>query len=188
MNPLNYSLSSEMLQFVSNQVGDFPDLFEDQMSSAGSLQNGAGATPRPPPQAPQTPQTTTTVYQNSNVTLTPTQTLAPQSLPLTPPQTPVQTFSSGQHQIRAPPLLQPRPQMQAIQPQPQQQPTIQVHSQSIPMQTHSFPVHTLVQTHNQALPIQTQAQTVMITSSGGQSRFIQNPVICHQSPTTSFQG
>ncbi|XP_042183490.1 sterol regulatory element-binding protein 2 [Oncorhynchus tshawytscha] len=98
----------EMLQFVSNQVGDFPDLFEDQM-------------------------------------------------------------------------------MQAIQPQPQQQPTIQVHSQSIPMQTHSFPVHTLVQTHNQALPIQTQAQTVMITSSGGQSRFIQNPVICHQSPTTSFQ-
>uniref|UniRef100_A0A674CK36 Sterol regulatory element-binding protein 2 n=1 Tax=Salmo trutta TaxID=8032 RepID=A0A674CK36_SALTR len=130
MNYLNYSLSSEMLQFVSNQVGDFPDLFEDQMSSAGSLQNGAGATPRPPPQAPQTPQTTTT---------------------------------------------------------PQQQPTIQVHSQSIPMQTHSFPVHTLVQTHNQALPIQTQAQTVMITSSGGQSRFIQNPVICHQSPTTSFQ-
>ncbi|XP_045576381.1 sterol regulatory element-binding protein 2 isoform X4 [Salmo salar] len=177
----------EMLQFVSNQVGDFPDLFEDQMSSAGSLQNGAGATPRPPPQAPQTPQTTTTVYQNSNVTLTPTQTLAPQSLPLTPPQTPVQTFSSGQHQIRAPPLLQPRPQMQAIQPQPQQQPTIQVHSQSIPMQTHSFPVHTLVQTHNQALPIQSQAQTVMITSNGGQSRFIQNPVICHQSPTTSFQ-
>uniref|UniRef100_A0A4W5PB34 Sterol regulatory element-binding protein 2 n=1 Tax=Hucho hucho TaxID=62062 RepID=A0A4W5PB34_9TELE len=177
----------EMLQFVSNQVGDFPDLFEDQMASAGSLQNGARATPRPPPQAPQTPQTTTTVYQNSNVTLTPTQTLAPQSLPLTPPQTPVQTFSSGQHQIRAPPLLQPRPQMQAIQPQPQQQPTIQVHTQSIPMQTHSFPVHTLVQTHNQALPIQTQAQTVMITSSGGQSRFIQNPVICHQSPTTSFQ-
>uniref|UniRef100_A0A8C7UYJ6 Sterol regulatory element-binding protein 2 n=1 Tax=Oncorhynchus mykiss TaxID=8022 RepID=A0A8C7UYJ6_ONCMY len=108
----------EMLQFVSNQVGDFPDLFEDQMASAGSLQNGAGATPRPPPQAPQTPQTTTTVYQNSN--------------------------------------------MQAIQPQPQH----------IPMQ---------------ALPIQTQAQTVMITSSGGQSRFIQNPVICHQSPTTSFQ-
>uniref|UniRef100_A0A674CK46 Sterol regulatory element-binding protein 2 n=1 Tax=Salmo trutta TaxID=8032 RepID=A0A674CK46_SALTR len=150
------------------------------MSSAGSLQNGAGATPRPPPQAPQTPQTTTTVYQNSNVTLTPTQTLAPQSLPLTPPQTPVQTFSSGQHQIRAPPLLQPRPQMQAIQPQPQQQPTIQVHSQSIPMQTHSFPVHTLVQTHNQALPIQTQAQTVMITSSGGQSRFIQNPLLVHQ--------
>ncbi|XP_021413728.2 sterol regulatory element-binding protein 2 isoform X3 [Oncorhynchus mykiss] len=200
----------EMLQFVSNQVGDFPDLFEDQMSSTGSLQNGAGATPRPPPQAPQTPQTTTTVYQHSNVTLTPTQTLAQQSLPLTPPQTPVQTFSSGQHQIRAPPLLQPRPQMQAIQPQPQmqaiqpqpqmqaiqpqmqaiqpqQQPTIQVHSQSIPMQTHSFPVHTLVQTHNQALPIQTQAQTVMITASGGQSRFIQNPVICHQSPTTSFQ-
>ncbi|XP_012991525.1 sterol regulatory element-binding protein 2 isoform X4 [Esox lucius] len=173
----------EMLQFVSNQVGDFPDLFEDQMATASSLQNGAGAPPRPAPQPPQTP--TTTVYQNTNVTLTPTHTLAPMSMPLTPPQTPVQTLSSGQHQVRTPPLLQPRPQMQAIQ--PQQQPTIQVQTQSIPMQTHSFPVHTLVQTHNQTLPIQTQAQTVMITANGGQSRFIQNPVICHQSPTTGFQ-
>uniref|UniRef100_A0A667X2H9 Sterol regulatory element-binding protein 2 n=1 Tax=Myripristis murdjan TaxID=586833 RepID=A0A667X2H9_9TELE len=99
----------EMLQFVSNQVGDFPDLFEDQINS----------------------------------------------------------------------------------PQPQQtaQPAIQVHTQGIPVQTQSFPVHTLVQTHSQTpLPIQTQApQTVMIASSGGQSRFIQNPVICHQSPAPSFQ-
>lgn len=63
-----------------------------------------------------------------------------------------------------------------------------MHTQPIPMQTQSFPVHTLVQTHSQAtLPIQTQApQTVMITSSGG--RLIQNPVICHQSPTPGFQG
>uniref|UniRef100_A0A665W2C5 Sterol regulatory element-binding protein 2 n=1 Tax=Echeneis naucrates TaxID=173247 RepID=A0A665W2C5_ECHNA len=102
----------EMLQFVSNQVGDFPDLFEDQMNSP-------------------------------------------------------------------------------IQPQPQQpaQPAIQMHTQGIPMQTQSFPVHTIVQTHSQTpLPIQTQeAQTVMITSNGGQSRFIQNPVICHQSPAPGFQ-
>uniref|UniRef100_A0A7N6ALS3 Sterol regulatory element-binding protein 2 n=1 Tax=Anabas testudineus TaxID=64144 RepID=A0A7N6ALS3_ANATE len=102
----------EMLQFVSNQVGDFPDLFEDQMNSP-------------------------------------------------------------------------------IQPQPQQaaQPTIQMHTQGIPMQTQTFPVQTLVQTHSQAtLPIQTQAaQTVMIASNGGQSRFIQNPVICHQSPAPGFQ-
>uniref|UniRef100_A0A7N8YAE0 Sterol regulatory element-binding protein 2 n=1 Tax=Mastacembelus armatus TaxID=205130 RepID=A0A7N8YAE0_9TELE len=63
-----------------------------------------------------------------------------------------------------------------------------MHTQGIPMQTQSFPVHTLVQTHSQTLPIQTQAtQTVMIASSGGQSRFIQNPVICHQSPAPSFQ-
>lgn len=63
-----------------------------------------------------------------------------------------------------------------------------MHTQPIPMQTQGFPVHTLVQTHCQAtLPIQTQApQTVMITSGGG--RLIQNPVICHQSPTPSFQG
>uniref|UniRef100_A0A8C5DNM7 Sterol regulatory element-binding protein 2 n=1 Tax=Gouania willdenowi TaxID=441366 RepID=A0A8C5DNM7_GOUWI len=121
----------EMLQFVSNQ--DFPDLFEDQMTS----------------------------------------TLSAQSLPLTPPLTPAQTPSvtpltaAMQQQVtRSPPLLQPRPQMvQAIQPQLHQTapPTIQT-----------------------SLPIQTQAaQTVMIASNGAQSRFIQNPVICHQSP--SFQ-
>lgn len=63
-----------------------------------------------------------------------------------------------------------------------------MHTQGIPMQTQSFPVHTLVQTHSQTpLPIQTQApQTVMIASSGG--RLIQNPVICHQSPAPGFQG
>ncbi|KAF0032406.1 hypothetical protein F2P81_014696 [Scophthalmus maximus] len=65
----------------------------------------------------------------------------------------------------------------------------QMHTQGIAMQTQAFPVHTLVQTHSQtAMPIQTQAtQTVMIASNGGQSRFIQNPVICHQSPTPGFQ-
>ncbi|XP_071396024.1 sterol regulatory element-binding protein 2 isoform X1 [Centroberyx affinis] len=190
----------EMLQFVSNQVGDFPDLFEDQMTSAGTAQNGAA--PRPAVQTPQTPQTphasTPAVYQSPSVGLAPSQTLSPQSLPLTPPLTPAQTpptptASVGQQQVtRSPPLLQPRPQVQPIHPQPQQaaQPTIQVHTQAIPMQTQTFPVHTLVQTHSQTpLPIQTQAaQTVMIASNGGQSRFIQNPVICHQSPAPSFQG
>ncbi|KAM4634881.1 sterol regulatory element-binding protein 2 isoform 3-T3 [Polymixia lowei] len=196
----------EMLQFVSNQVGDFPDLFEEQINSAGSLQNGAASVAQRPasqttqttPQTPQTPQASTqTVYQSPSVGLAPSQTLAPQSLPLTPPLTPVQTpsitTSSGQQQVtRTPPLLQPRPQVvQPIQPQQTAQPTIQVsvHTQGIPMQTQSFPVHTLVQTHSQTpLPIQTQAaQTVMIASNGGHSRFIQNPVICHQSPASGFQ-
>lgn len=135
--PFGFSVSSEMLQFVSNQVGDFPDLFEDQMTSAGSVQSGgASTTPRPAIQTPQTPQKPTpVVYQSTNVSLAASQTLSPQSLPLTPPLTPAQTpspttTSSGQQQVtRSPPLLQPRPQvMQPIQPQPQQmaQPTIQV--------------------------------------------------------------
>lgn len=65
---------------------------------------------------------------------------------------------------------------------------MQMHTQGIAMQTQTFPVHTLVQTHSQTpLPIQTQAQTVMI-ANGGQSRFIQSPVICHQSPGAGFQG
>ncbi|XP_069005592.1 sterol regulatory element-binding protein 2 isoform X2 [Embiotoca jacksoni] len=191
----------EMLQFVSNQVGDFPDLFEDQMTPAGSLQSvGAASTPRPAIQTPQTIQTpktpTAVVYQSSNVGLASSKTLSSLSVPLTPPLTPVQTPSpttntSSVQVTRSPPLLQPRPQVvQPIQPQPQQtaQPTIQMHTQGIPMQTQSFPVHTLVQTHSQTpMPIQTQAaQTVMITSNG-QSRFIQNPVICHQSTTSGFQ-
>lgn len=121
--------SSEMLQFVSNQVGDFPDLFEDQMTSAGSLQSGT------PHAALQTPQTPAAVpYQSSNMTLTPSHVLSPQSLPLTPPLTPAQTPSSApvaspvQQQVtRSPPLLQPRPQVvQPIQPQQTVQPTIQV--------------------------------------------------------------
>ena len=127
-----------MLQFVSNQVGDFPDLFEEQIASAGSLQNGTAARPAAqtaqPPKAPQTPQASTpTVYQSSSVGLTPTQTLAPQSLPLTPPLTPVQTPpttsapSVPQQVTRTPPLLQPRPQtVQPIQPQPTTQTAIQV--------------------------------------------------------------
>ncbi|KAM9393435.1 LOW QUALITY PROTEIN: sterol regulatory element-binding protein 2 [Pholidichthys leucotaenia] len=194
----------EMLQFVSNQVGDFPDLFEDQMNPAGPLQGGVTSTATQqtiqPPHTPQTP--TSATYQNSNASLVSLQTLSPQCAPLTPPLTPAQTPSpptstisapSVQQQVnRSPPLLQPRPQLvQPIQPQPQQmaQPTIQMHTQGIPMQTQSFPVHTLVQTHSQTpLPIQTQApQTVMIASNGGQSRFIQSPVICQQSPAPGFQ-
>ncbi|KAJ3600476.1 hypothetical protein NHX12_031457 [Muraenolepis orangiensis] len=157
----------EMLQFVSNQVGDFPELFNDQMNSTAPLQSTPTTQRSAPPQTPATPVTpqtpTQAVYQTTSVGLAPSQSLNPQSLPLTPPLTPVQTVS----------VVSP--------------PTIQVHTQGIPMQTQSFPVHTLVQTQCQTpMPIQTQAQTVMI-SSGGQSRFIQNPLICHQSPGHSFQ-
>lgn len=127
-----------MLQFVSNQVGDFPDLFEDQMTSAGSLQSGnTSSAQQPAIQTPSTPQTpNTAAYQSSSLSVTSSQTLSPQSLPLTPPLTPAQTpsptttTSSVQQQVtRSPPLLQPRPQVvQPIQPQPQQtaQSTIQV--------------------------------------------------------------
>ncbi|KAK7939349.1 hypothetical protein WMY93_002675 [Mugilogobius chulae] len=191
----------EMLQFVNNQVGDFPDIFEDQIHPAASIQ-GTTAPQRPMLQAPQliqTPQNSApTTFQNSTSPLTSTQILSPQSVPLTPPLTPAQAsspvtvVSSGQQVTRSPPLLQPRPPtIQQIQPQLQHtpQPTIQMHTQGIPMQTQNFPVHTLVQTHTQtALPIQTQApQTVMIASNGAPSRFIQNQVICHQTPAPSFQ-
>lgn len=119
-----------MLQFVSNQVGDFPDLFEDQMNAAGSMQ-GAATTPRPPAPTPQTPRTPTLqVYHSPGVGLAPSQTLSPQSLPLTPPLTPAQTPSptaTTAHITRSPPLLQPRPQLvQPLQPQQAAQSAIQV--------------------------------------------------------------
>ncbi|RVE69168.1 hypothetical protein OJAV_G00075060 [Oryzias javanicus] len=179
----------EMLQFVSNQVGDFPDLFEDHMN-ASSAPQAAAHTHQTSPAA---------VYQSPNASLVSSQSLSPQCVPPTPPLTPAQTPSpptipatTVQQVTRSPPLLQPRPPaVQPIQPQPQQtaQPAIQVHTQGVPVQTQSFPVHTLVQTHSQTpLPIQTQApQTVMIASNAGQSRFIQNSVICHQSPAPGFQ-
>ncbi|CAL9693626.1 unnamed protein product [Knipowitschia caucasica] len=184
----------EMLQFVNNQ--DFPDLFEDQVHQAAAAQ-GTTAAQRPVLQIPQPTQiphsSAPTAFQNSTTSLTPTQILSSHSVPLTPPLTPAQTpspvtvVSSVQQMTRSPPLLQPRPPtIQQIQPQLQH---TQATIQGIPMQTQNFPVHTLVQTHTQTgLPIQTQApQTVMITSNGGQSRFIHNQVICHQSPTQSFQ-
>lgn len=118
----------EMLQFVNNQVGEFPDLLEDQMTAAGSVQSGNASTTIPTPQTPQTP--TPAVYQCSNGSLTPSQTLSPHSLPLTPPLTPALTPSpTTTTAARSPPLLQPRPQVvQPIQPHHQHtaQPAIQV--------------------------------------------------------------
>ncbi|XP_077357698.1 sterol regulatory element-binding protein 2 [Festucalex cinctus] len=117
--------------------------------------------------------------QNSGLHQAP-QTLSPRagSLPpsLSPAQTPsTNTGSAAPHQVtRSPPPLQPRPQVgQPIQPHLIAQPTIQ---------TQRFPVHTFLPT-----PIQTPPpQTVMIAPSVGQSRFIQSPVIYHQSPTPGF--
>ncbi|XP_018593949.1 sterol regulatory element-binding protein 2 isoform X2 [Scleropages formosus] len=165
----------EMLQFVSNQVGDFPDLFEEQMSSA-SLPNAAGCHP------------------SSESSPTSLAALAPAAPPLTPPQTPVQALSPTQAQTRVPPPLQPRPQpVQQVAPPPQPQAqSVQVQSAAVPtvqtlgVQAPGFPM----QAHGQPLPVQTQAPTVMFAptlTSASPSRFIQNSVICHQSPTPSFQ-
>lgn len=126
-----------MLQYVSNQVGDFSDMFEDQVSTVSALQTGCVSSAlQPTIQTPQTPQTPApAAYQTTSVGLPSSQTLSLQSVPLTPPLTPALTPSPitapsvHQQVIRSPPLLQPRPQMiQPIQPQPQQTvpPTIQV--------------------------------------------------------------
>ncbi|KAI4887122.1 hypothetical protein NFI96_018932 [Prochilodus magdalenae] len=162
----------EMLQFVSNQT-DFPDLFEDQVGSM-PLQAMVGAPIR------SGAQPSTAGLQNNLVTLTP-------ALPLTPPHTPVQSITASQ-QTRTPPLLQPKPLPQqhiqvAATPVPLQTQTVAMQSQSFPVQTQTL----TMQAHTQTVPVQTQAQTVMIAPTATQSRFIHNPVICHQNPNTSFQ-
>ncbi|KAI1884577.1 hypothetical protein AGOR_G00227820 [Albula goreensis] len=84
------------------------------------------------------------------------------------------------NQPRPPPAQQLQP-AQALQVQAQ---AVPVQAQTLAVQTQSFPVQA------QTLPVQTQAQTVMFAptlSTTSQSRFIQNQVICHQSPTTGFQ-
>ncbi|XP_077590015.1 sterol regulatory element-binding protein 2 isoform X1 [Stigmatopora nigra] len=161
----------EILQLVNN---DFPDLFEEQMASAGSL----NTTPRLASQNPAPPQESTPlVYHSPSAGPSAPQTMSPISGSLPPSLSPVQSHPTTAT-TRSPPLLQPRPQLvQTIHPHVMAQPTIQI-------QTQRLPLHTLLPT-----PIQTPpAQTVVFASSGGQSRIIQNPVICHPSSTTGFTG
>ncbi|XP_077413736.1 sterol regulatory element-binding protein 2 [Vanacampus margaritifer] len=149
-------------------LGDIDEMlqFVNQVGDLTDLFEDQMTTPRP-------------ANQNTGPTQTP-QTLSPRfgSLPPSPSlaQTPsTNTASPAPHQVtRSPPPLQPRPQVgQPIQPHLIAQPTIQ---------TQRFPVHTFVPT-----PIQTPtAQTVMIAPSVGQTRFIQSPLIYHQSPTPGF--
>ncbi|XP_051571774.1 sterol regulatory element-binding protein 2-like isoform X2 [Myxocyprinus asiaticus] len=105
--------------------------------------------------------------------------MAPSAI-LTPPHTPVQT--SSQTQTRTPPLLQPRPQPITQEMLSRRVGLITFSCSSLnTSQVQTFPVQTL------AVQTQAQPQTVMITPTAAQSRFIQNPVICQQNHNTSFQ-
>lgn len=104
-NAPNVSLLAEMLQFVSNQAGDFPDLFSDPL--CGTFQGGSS--------------TTTSSSSSSSGTLDPPRPYGQAPLqPFPPPAASPQLQSVP---VKAPPqrpapLLQPRPQ---LQPQLQQQ-------------------------------------------------------------------
>lgn len=161
-----------MLQFVSNQVGDFPDIFEDQCLR-GSAKNGGADAPQPatsaPPAAALPPALTATTVQC-----------------LTPPQTPVQVVAPKLPPVRPPPLLHPRPQS-ILHLQPQQIHKVALQTQAVPAHSPGFAVQT------QPVPLQShaQAQTVMFAPSlttASQPQFIQSSVVYHQSPTPGFQG
>lgn len=106
-NAPNVSLLAEMLQFVSNQAGDFPDLFSDPL--CGTFQGGSSSS------------TTTSSSSSSSGTLDPPRPYGQAPLqPFPPPAASPQLQSVP---VKAPPqrpapLLQPRPQ---LQPQLQQQ-------------------------------------------------------------------
>lgn len=107
-NAPNVSLLAEMLQFVSNQAGDFPDLFSDPL--CGTFQGGSSST-----------TTTSSSSSSSSGTLDPPRPYGQAPLqPFPPPAASPQLQSVP---VKAPPqrpapLLQPRPQ---LQPQLQQQ-------------------------------------------------------------------
>ncbi|XP_035167018.1 sterol regulatory element-binding protein 2-like isoform X2 [Oxyura jamaicensis] len=96
----------EMLQFVSNQAGDFPDLFSDPL--CGTFQGGGGST-------------TTTSSSSGSGTLDPPRPYSQAPLQPFPPPAASPQLQSVQVKVppqRPAPLLQPRPQ---LQPQLQQQ-------------------------------------------------------------------
>ncbi|XP_072568129.1 sterol regulatory element-binding protein 2-like [Paramormyrops kingsleyae] len=161
----------EMLQFVSNQVGDFPDIFEDQYLR-GSAKNGEASAPQPatpaPPPAALPPSLTATTVQC-----------------LTPPQTPVQVVAPKLLPVRPSPVLHPRPQS-ILHLQPQQIHKVALQTQAVPAHSPGFAVQT------QPVPLQShaQAQTVMFAPSlttASQPQFIQSSVVYHQTPTPGFQ-
>ncbi|XP_064179958.1 sterol regulatory element-binding protein 2-like isoform X2 [Anguilla rostrata] len=155
----------EMLQFVTHQVDD---LLEDQ-NALGCVQgSGLGALQQVSQSPAQTFQTSPSVH-------------TPHTVRLTSPQTPARVFSAQPHP-RAPPLLQPKP-----------WPVPQVQVQQAQVQTHVLPMSSpglpgQAQAHG--LPVQTLAQRVLFTpglTSGSQSHFIHNSLICHQNPAPGFQ-
>ncbi|KAG9460873.1 hypothetical protein GDO78_018984 [Eleutherodactylus coqui] len=146
-----------MLQFVSNQVGEFPDLFEDQLCSSyqgtaamdtglpktynqAQPQNYPTITPQPvvsvKSSVQNTPQRTTPVLQPRPVLQSPPQHQLQQTVMLTP------TFSTA-------------PQTRIIQ-----QPLIYQNAATTSFQVLQSQVPSLMTTQMQPLTIQQQVQTV----------------------------
>lgn len=115
-----FHLFTEMLQFVSNQVGEFPDLFSEQLCSSfqgsggGSNCGGSGGTAGDPSVQRSFSQAPLPSFSPSAA--------SPQApaLQVKVSPTPVPTPP------RATPVLQPRP-----QPQPQPQPSAQLQQQTV---------------------------------------------------------
>ncbi|XP_028934706.1 sterol regulatory element-binding protein 2 [Ornithorhynchus anatinus] len=97
----------EMLQFVSNQIGEFPDLFSEQLSNNFPDSGAAGGGPA----------------DNA-----PPRTFGQAAPPPFPPAASSPQAPAGQAKARPAPLLQPRPQ---LQPQPQPQPAPQLQQQTV---------------------------------------------------------
>ncbi|KAJ8363318.1 hypothetical protein SKAU_G00121490 [Synaphobranchus kaupii] len=190
----------EMFQFVTNPVDDLPDFFEHH-NALGCIQGSRLGALQQISQTPLTPQTSSAaVFQTSPTVHT------PHTVSLTTPHTPAQ-MSPAQPQHRAPPLLQPKPQP-VPQIQVQQAQVVPVQTQALTVnspglqgqaQLHGLSVQTQALTVNSpglqgqaqfhGLPVQTLAQRVLFTpglTSGSQSHFIQNSLICHQNPAAGF--
>lgn len=147
-----------MLQFVSNQVGEFPDLFSEQLCSSfpggggGSSNGGSGGNSNNSNGRGNSGGATDPAVQRSFGQV-PLSAFSPSAAS---PQTPALQVKVSPTPPRATPVLQPRP-----QPQPQPQPPAQLQQQTV-MITPTF-------------------------STAPQTRIIQQPLI-YQNAATSFQG
>lgn len=154
-----FHLFTEMLQFVSNQVGEFPDLFSEQLcssfsgsggsgnssSNSGGGSGGSGGGAGDPSMQRSFSQVPLPSFSPSAA--------SPQT-PALQVKVPPTTVPTVPTPPRATPVLQPRP-------QPQPQPQAQLQQQTV-MITPTF-------------------------STAPQTRIIQQPLI-YQNAATSFQG
>ncbi|XP_028671153.2 sterol regulatory element-binding protein 2 [Erpetoichthys calabaricus] len=175
----------EMLQFVSNQVGDFPDLFEDQLnpnlapSSDPTVHAGLrNFRPSPPQQQQQQQMMTPSHPQTQHPAQQ--QLYSPQSVGVSPVQAAPQLVPASVNQSPQPLTLSPAQTPQLVPVTNLGSSMGSAQARGAPLLQPRPPQHI-----QQSLP-QTQTQTVMLTPSQAQTRIIQHPVI-YQSPTTGFQ-
>jgi hypothetical protein len=162
---------TEMLQFVSNQVGEFPDLFSEQLCSSFPGGGGSSSSSGGSGGGGSSGNSNSSSNGSSNGRGNSSGAVDP-SIQRSFNQVPLSSFSPSAASPQAP-ALQVKVPPAAVPTPPRTTPVLQPRPQPQPQP-----------------PAQLQQQTVMITptfSTAPQTRIIQQPLI-YQNAATSFQG